>query len=131
MEHGIKVFPFRDPRDQSSGITQWRNCAFCEEEGMHFSDACPRVRDGDTRYNMILRRGWCTHCLEGSRDTERGNAGIVVETCVWTMTNSTIDRFVMCPTGAVEAYDWSRNLERCMTMTMTVTPECRQRRREA
>ncbi|KAK6060398.1 hypothetical protein COOONC_01945 [Cooperia oncophora] len=49
MKEDLKHFPFRDRRDRSEGVHPWRTCAFCDEQGTHFSDACSRVRDGDAR----------------------------------------------------------------------------------
>ncbi|KAK5967024.1 hypothetical protein GCK32_020770 [Trichostrongylus colubriformis] len=48
MEQDLKRFRYRDRRDESLGVPPWRICAFCGAEGIHFSDTCPQVRDGDT-----------------------------------------------------------------------------------
>ncbi|KAK6057531.1 hypothetical protein COOONC_04950 [Cooperia oncophora] len=67
MQHDLSRYPYRDRGDRSLGIAPWTRCAFCEEEGDHFSDACPRVRDGDSRYDIVNQKGRCIHCLEGPR----------------------------------------------------------------
>ncbi|KAK6031236.1 hypothetical protein OSTOST_02610 [Ostertagia ostertagi] len=67
MRVHLNRFPFRDRRDKSQGISRKRTCAFCGARGVHFSDACPFVRNGDTRYNIIDRKKWCVHCLEAPK----------------------------------------------------------------
>ncbi|KAK6030577.1 hypothetical protein OSTOST_03283 [Ostertagia ostertagi] len=67
MRVHLNRFPFRDRRDKSQGISRKRTCAFCGARGVHFSDACPFVRNGDTRYNIIDRKEWCVHCLEAPK----------------------------------------------------------------
>ncbi|KAK5980173.1 hypothetical protein GCK32_010981 [Trichostrongylus colubriformis] len=67
MEHDLERFPFRDRRDESLGVPPWRICAFCGAEGIHFSDACPHVRDGDTRLDIVYEKGLCECCLEAPR----------------------------------------------------------------
>ncbi|VDO43858.1 unnamed protein product [Haemonchus placei] len=65
MEEKVKCYPYRDRRDESLGIPLDRNCVFCDAIGIHFSDACPQFRDGRTRYEIIIQKKWCIHCLEG------------------------------------------------------------------
>ncbi|KAL6726325.1 hypothetical protein Aduo_008311 [Ancylostoma duodenale] len=39
------------------------SCAFCEEEGAHPSDGCPRIRVVDARRKALARMGKCVYCL--------------------------------------------------------------------
>nr|CDJ97415.1 unnamed protein product [Haemonchus contortus] len=59
MVDDLKRFPFRDRRDQSLGVSAWRRWAFCGAEGDHYSDACPRIRNGNVRLRIVEERGLC------------------------------------------------------------------------
>ncbi|KAK5970963.1 hypothetical protein GCK32_012130 [Trichostrongylus colubriformis] len=37
-------------------------CTFCNSIS-HYSDSCPRIKDGDERYRFVKKRGLCQYCL--------------------------------------------------------------------
>lgn len=38
-------------------------CSFCNNDGSHFSDSCPRITNGDERWHFVRDKGLCQHCL--------------------------------------------------------------------
>ncbi|EYC36874.1 hypothetical protein Y032_0848g2670 [Ancylostoma ceylanicum] len=64
MERDFESFPFRKREEFSPGIEPDIKCAFCGIYGEHFSDSCPRIQNGDTRFDIIRGRLLCVYCLE-------------------------------------------------------------------
>nr|CDJ87190.1 unnamed protein product [Haemonchus contortus] len=63
MEKDLQDFPYRKREIYSPNMKRDLACAFCEVEGEHFSDSCPRFTNGNRRWNMILEKGFCQYCL--------------------------------------------------------------------
>ncbi|KIH63824.1 hypothetical protein ANCDUO_05877 [Ancylostoma duodenale] len=64
IEHDFASFPYRKKEEFSPGIQPDIKCAFCGIAEEHFSDSCPRIQNGDTRYDIIRGRELCINCLE-------------------------------------------------------------------
>ncbi|KAL6727985.1 hypothetical protein Aduo_009803 [Ancylostoma duodenale] len=62
MEHVLRNFPFRKIGESSRGVESSVQCAFCRRVEQHYSDSCPKVTDGDERYNIVRHGGLCKHC---------------------------------------------------------------------
>ncbi|VDP15334.1 unnamed protein product [Heligmosomoides polygyrus] len=64
MRMQLLRFPFRKSERISPGMHPELSCAFCGEVGMHYSESCPTITNGDERYDIILWSSACFRCLE-------------------------------------------------------------------
>lgn len=61
---GLELLPKRKIGESSSGVAPHITCTFCGLIGVHYSDSCPEITDGDARWHFVCDRGLCSHCLE-------------------------------------------------------------------
>ncbi|RCN32860.1 hypothetical protein ANCCAN_21323 [Ancylostoma caninum] len=64
LEEAREQLPFRTFGESSRGVEERVTCAFCNLTGVHYSDSCPNVRDGNERFDIIMRSDLCKYCLE-------------------------------------------------------------------
>ncbi|KAK6030634.1 hypothetical protein OSTOST_03223, partial [Ostertagia ostertagi] len=60
LEQVLRNFPFRNI-GHKKGYDG--TCAFCGRYGVHFSDSCPEVVEGDQRLQIVDRKKLCHQCL--------------------------------------------------------------------
>ncbi|KIH45207.1 hypothetical protein ANCDUO_24756 [Ancylostoma duodenale] len=64
VEHDFASFLYRRKEEFSPGIQPDIKCALCGTAREHFSDSCPRIQNGDTRYDIVRGRELCIYYLE-------------------------------------------------------------------
>ncbi|KAK5976284.1 hypothetical protein GCK32_018977 [Trichostrongylus colubriformis] len=63
LYEGRFLLPQRRIGMEGADVGPWITCVFCGRNGMHFSDSCPEITDGDERFSFVQRNGLCQHCL--------------------------------------------------------------------
>lgn len=54
--HGLNLMPKRKIGESSDGVPSHVTCAFCGLSGVHYSDSCPEMTDGDARWQFVRER---------------------------------------------------------------------------
>ncbi|EYC29867.1 hypothetical protein Y032_0005g2307 [Ancylostoma ceylanicum] len=62
--YGLNLLPKRKIGESSMGVAPHIRCTFCGQNGLHYSDSCPHITDGDDRWFFVREQGLCPHCLE-------------------------------------------------------------------
>ncbi|KIH68938.1 hypothetical protein ANCDUO_00725 [Ancylostoma duodenale] len=64
LEEAREQLPFGTFGASSRGVEERVTCSFCSLTGVHCSDSCPNVRDGNERFEIVMRSDLCKYCLE-------------------------------------------------------------------
>ncbi|EYC30355.1 hypothetical protein Y032_0005g2602 [Ancylostoma ceylanicum] len=62
--YGLHLLPKRKIGESSEGVAPHIRCTFCGQDGLHYSDSCPHITDGDDRWHFVREQGLYPHCLE-------------------------------------------------------------------
>ncbi|EYB91373.1 hypothetical protein Y032_0206g1958 [Ancylostoma ceylanicum] len=71
LYYGLKFLPQRKIGETSAGVESHVRCSFCGQYGVHYSDSCPELVNGDERFSFIVRERLCQYCLEDCNPRRR------------------------------------------------------------